>query len=129
MVSNKMLCPNCGQVIGEYLIGEKVNTSIGSIPTTRILKNEYAGKIGLRINKKDGILCKNCVNTLFPKGYTYEVIVTKSNNWTTKKGSKIHRGGVDGRGTFASRKEARILADEINGKDNGITVKVSQHKI
>ena len=129
MASEKMLCPNCGRVVAEYLIGEKVDTHIGSIPTTRILRNEYAGNIGLTINKKNGILCKDCIKTLFPKGYTYEVIVIKSNSWVTKKGSKIHRGGVDGRGTFASRNEAQILAEEINGKDNGITVKVSQHKI
>ena len=102
---NPVKCPECGKVIGAYILERVSNIpGLGQVPLyNEKLDYRRAAHIGFG----RGTICKKCARRYFPEGVAYRVTVAYGNGRITP------HFGIKQRGLFATRAEAEDAAKDM----------------
>ena len=107
-MNNPVKCPECGKVIGEYILVNSVPIrGFGSIPCYDA-KMDYRKSSHIGFGK--GLICKKCAKGFFPEGIAYHVTVAYG------KGRITPHFGIKQSGLFATRSEAEEAKKEMAGR-------------
>ena len=103
--NREIKCPECGKIIGEYVLQFTMSSPLGGIPF-------YDSKIdyrkGAHIGFGKGNLCKKCAKRIFPDGVAYKVLIWYVKIWMTPS------CGINHSGLFASKAEAEEAVKDMN---------------
>lgn len=112
MTNNIIKCPHCGKPVGEYIIKGSMSVHIGAIlfgqpaykkPVSNIYWREKMGR--------EGLLCKNCANNLFPEKKAYYVILKENGH------EIVCNGGADKSGIYTTKASAVSMRKQLTAKN------------
>lgn len=116
----KIVCPDCGETLGKYVLHNVTMTKLGAIPAYDS-QIDYTKAAHIGVGR--GALCRKCANKYFPDGVAYKVVLWYVHGWINAS------CGINRTPYFATRDKAEEAVADLNKRcaDNRARVEVVEY--